>query len=312
MQVMHMLQSVIEHKHLYTNEYIFVNMWKYSSIQFKMRSEKSVYAPLRLSEVSPTLPLKNVNVSIHLRQTTWIRVYAIYMWIGYTLCRLLVYINSCKKNTYARYSSCHYGEVYVSDLLLTRMPGRVYVPCIYLHASGSYRRRLGSLLYLRDVFRVLINSLVCCLNMCSGPRPVSDSVLLCLHVDRYRLCLVMSVDRYRFCFVMSVDRYRFCLVMSVNRFRFCLVMSACRSFQILFCSVDCLRFRLVLSADCFRFRLVLSVDCFIFRLVLSVHCFIATVPAKGLPQCRKQRTQWKSRRALTLHFTDHNYMLNSS
>ena len=137
MQMIHMLQWVTEHKHLYTSEYIFLNMWKYSSVQstVKMRPEKSIYVPPRLSEVSPTLPLKNVNVSIHLRQTTWICVYAIYMWISYTLCRLLVYINSCKKNTYARYSSFHHGEVYVIYLLLIRMPGGVYVPCIYLHAK---------------------------------------------------------------------------------------------------------------------------------------------------------------------------------
>ena len=40
--------------------------------------------------------------------------------------------------------------------------GGVYVCCIYTHASESYRRRLGSLLLcLCDVFRALINSLVC-------------------------------------------------------------------------------------------------------------------------------------------------------
>ena len=39
--------------------------------------------------------------------------------------------------------------------------GGVYVPCIYTHAGESYCRRLRPLLYLRYVFRALINTLVC-------------------------------------------------------------------------------------------------------------------------------------------------------
>ena len=40
--------------------------------------------------------------------------------------------------------------------------GGVYVPCIYTCMPGeSYRRRLGSLLCLCDVFRALITSHVC-------------------------------------------------------------------------------------------------------------------------------------------------------
>ena len=41
--------------------------------------------------------------------------------------------------------------------------GGVYVPYIYTHGGENCRRRLGSLLLrLCDVFRALINSLVCC------------------------------------------------------------------------------------------------------------------------------------------------------